>query len=322
MRGLRKVYPGNVGALDISFTVEHGEIFGLLGPNGSGKTTAVECVGGLRRRDAGSVDVLGLDPADGDVELRDVLGIQPQDSLLPDKLRVAEALELYAAFYRDPADPEDLMERLGLAHQRRSYFQALSGGQKQRLSVALALVGRPKVAILDELTTGLDPRARREVWGMLRELRDAGTTLLLVSHFMDEAEHLCDRVAVIDHGRVVALDSPEGLAARVATAQTVRFVPDRPVDFDALRALSSVRSVESVGSGLIVSGGEELITDVVLALDRQGARATGLRVEQSSLEDAFVRVVDEQDVDGAPDEQLARVAEGRSRVRGMRRPTR
>ncbi|MCZ0911001.1 ABC transporter ATP-binding protein [Gordonia amicalis] len=295
VRNLRKLYPGGVGVHDISFTVQKGEIFGLLGPNGCGKTTAVECIGGLRRRDAGAVDVVGFDPADSDVALRDVLGFQPQQSLMPDKMRVAEALSLYGAFYRDPADPDMLLHRLGLADHRRSYFEELSGGQKQRLSVALALIGRPRVAILDELTTGLDPRARREVWAMLTELRDDGMTLLLVSHFMDEAEHLCDRVAVIDRGRVIALDTPEGLASTVATAQTLHFVPSGAVDPDMLRALPSVSRVDTDGTRFVVVGGAEVITDVVLALDREGVRATRLRVEQSNLEDAFVTVVDEQE---------------------------
>lgn len=297
--GLRKVYPGNVGVIEVSFTVGHGEIFGLLGPNGSGKSTTVECVAGLRHRDAGRIDVLGFDPADHDPGLREVLGFQPQDAMLPDKLRVREALELYAAFYTHPADIDELLSRLGLAEHATAYFQALSGGQKQRLSVALALVGNPRVAILDELTTGLDPRARREVWAMVRDLRDRGTTVLLVSHFMEEAEQLCDRVAVIDRGRVVALDTPDGLAAGVNSLQRMRFVPSSPVDLDRLRAVDSVRSVSTDGQWLTISGTEDLITDVILALHELGVRATRLRVDQSTLEDAFVSVVDEQEAVGS-----------------------
>lgn len=296
VRHLRKVYPGDVGALDISFRVSEGEIFGLLGPNGSGKTTAVECIGGLRVRDGGDVDVLGYDPADDQTAMREVVGIQPQESLLPDKIRVVEALDLFAQFYRDPADAGMLLTRLGLDEVRDSYFHRLSGGQKQRLSVALALIGQPRLAILDELTTGLDPRARRAVWEVLRELRDRGTTILLVSHFMDEAQHLCDRVAVIDHGRVVALDTPDGLASRVSATQKLRFTPSAPIDVSVLRALPSVRSVTvDNGDHVEVVGGAEVVTDVVLALNDQGARAMRLRVDQAGLEDAFVAVVDRED---------------------------
>ncbi len=210
---LRKQYGERVAVADVSFAVEAGEIFGLLGPNGAGKTTAVECVAGLRVPDGGTVRVLGLDPHRDGAELHQRVGVQLQASELPERMRVGEALDLHCAFYRDPADPDRLLDLLGLTEQRGVAFKKLSGGQRQRLSIALALVGNPEVALLDELTTGLDPGARREAWALIRAIRDSGVTVLLVTHFMDEAQRLCDRVAVVDRGRVVALDSPAELTA-------------------------------------------------------------------------------------------------------------
>ena len=211
---LHKRYGDTVAVDDVSFTVERGEIFGILGPNGAGKTTTVECVEGLRRPDRGTISVLGLDPQRDGPELRQRLGAQLQATQLPDRIKVGEALELYASFYRRPADWRHLLDLLGLDGKRGTAFKKLSGGQKQRLSIALALVGNPEIAVLDELTTGLDPHARREVWRLIRDIRDRGVTVVLVTHFMEEAERLCDRVAVIDSGRVVVVDTPAGLVAR------------------------------------------------------------------------------------------------------------
>ena len=212
VRNLRKAYGDTVAVDDVSFTVQEGEIFGILGPNGAGKTTTVECVEGLRAADRGEISVLGLDPWRDRAELTQQLGVQLQDSQLPDRLKVAEALELYSSFYRAPADWGALLEVLGLADKAGTSFKKLSGGQKQRLSIALALVGNPRVAVLDELTTGLDPQARRDTWELIEAVRDRGVTIVLVSHFMEEAERLCDRVALIDSGRVVVTDTPAALA--------------------------------------------------------------------------------------------------------------
>ena len=208
VRHLYKRYGDTVAVDDVSFSVQPGEIFGILGPNGAGKTTTVECVEGLRAPDGGTISVLGLDPRRDRAELTQRVGVQLQDSQLPDRLRVAEALELYSAFYRTPADWRSLLEVLGLAAKARTPYGKLSGGQKQRLSIALALVGNPEVAVLDELTTGLDPQARRDTWELIEGVRDRGVTIVLVTHFMEEAERLCDRVALIDTGRVVAVDTP------------------------------------------------------------------------------------------------------------------
>jgi ABC-2 type transport system ATP-binding protein len=214
---LRKRYGDRVVVHDVSLTVEPGEIFGIIGPNGAGKTTTVESIAGLRRPDSGRILVAGLDPYDASQrdELRKLLGVQLQQAQLPDKLKVREAIELYASFYPEPADPAALLAELGLTEHGGTAYAKLSGGQKQRLSIALALVGRPRIAILDEVTTGLDPHARRETWRLIAGIRDRGVTVLLVTHYMDEAERLCDRIAVIDAGRVVGVDTPAGLISRV-----------------------------------------------------------------------------------------------------------
>jgi ABC-2 type transport system ATP-binding protein len=285
---LHKRYRDTVAVDDVSFAVESGEIFGILGPNGAGKTTTVECVGGLRRPDKGIVNVLGLDPRHDRDELRERVGIQLQESQLPDKLRVGEALDLYASFYRSPADPAELLDRLGLAGKRDTPYAKLSGGQKQRLSVALALVGTPRIAILDELTTGLDPNARREVWSLIEDVRDSGVTVLLVTHFMEEAERLCDRLAVIDKGRVVALDTPAGLAARTGGEQRVRFRATTPLDEALLTALPEVTDVRRDNDRFVVTGSGDVLTAVAALLARAGVIAEQLRVEQTTLDDAFV----------------------------------
>ncbi len=289
---LRKTYGEHVAVADVSFTVEEGEIVGILGPNGAGKTTTVECIEGLRSPDSGSVSVLGLDPRRDRAALRRVLGVQLQAGEMPERLRVAEAVELFAAFYDDPADPGELIERWGLAAKRDTAFKDLSGGQRQRLSIVLALVGRPRVAILDELTTGLDPQARRDTWAAIEQIRDEGVSVLLVTHIMEEAERLCDRVAVIDAGRVVALDSPAGLVAGLAAGQRLRFRPSEPIpgtDMDGiLRALPEVDAVTHHGTAIEVAGRGELLTAVTTALAQHGVIATGLRVEQARLDDAVL----------------------------------
>jgi len=295
VRGLRKVYGGRPVVDGVSFSVEDGEIFGILGPNGAGKTTTVESIAGLRRPDGGSISVAGLDPTKEDPAFREAVGVQLQEARLPEKQTVAEALELYSSFYAQPRDWRELAERLGLIEQRNTYFGRLSGGQKQRLSVALALIGNPRVAILDELTTGLDPAARREVWGLLEDLRGTGVTLLLVSHFMEEAERLCDRVIVIDHGRVIAADTPESLAAGVVADQRMSFVPSAAVDLSRLKDLPDVRTVASSGDRVVVTGTENVAAAVVIALHERGIQAFHLRVDQPNLDDAFIALTHHDD---------------------------
>jgi len=286
--GLHKEYGPKVAVDDVSFTVRAGEIFGILGPNGAGKTTTVECVVGLRKPDRGQVSVLGLDPQRDHGELRELVGVQLQDGQLPDKLRVKEALDLYASFYRRPADSGELIARLGLTDRRDTPFAKLSGGQKQRLSVALALIGTPKVAVLDELTTGLDPSARREVWGLISEIRDTGVTVVLVTHFMEEAERLCDRVAVIDNGRVIATDTPSGLASQAGGEQYIRFRASAPLDESLLAGLPEVSDVRRDGAQFTVTGNDEALQAVITVLIRLGVIAQHLRVDQANLDDAFI----------------------------------
>ncbi|MFC5182591.1 ABC transporter ATP-binding protein [Actinomadura harenae] len=290
VRNLHKRYRGKVAVEDVSFTVERGEIFGILGPNGAGKTTTVECVEGLRRPDRGTVSVLGFDPVRDAAEVRSRLGAQLQEARLPNRMRVREALDLYASFYPEPADSGELMDVLDLTAQRDTGFAKLSGGQQQRLSIALALIGDPEVAVLDELTTGLDPQARRDTWAMVERIRDRGVTVLLVTHFMEEAERLCDRLAVIDAGRVVAVDTPSGLVARVEPEGRirVRFRPSAPLPEALLRDLPEVRSVEWSGEQVRVTGTPEVLHAVTSVLARNQIIAADLRVEQTSLDDAFV----------------------------------
>ncbi|ATO13278.1 ABC transporter ATP-binding protein [Micromonospora sp. WMMA1998] len=285
---LHKRYGDTVAVDDVSFTVEQGEIFGVLGRNGAGKTTTVECVQGLRRADRGTVRVLGLDPVRDRTEVRQRVGAQLQESQLPDKLRVREALDLYRSFYRNRADIDELLADLGLAEQRDTAFHKLSGGQKQRLSVALALVGRPEIAILDELTTGLDPKGRRDTWDLVERIRDRGVTVVLVTHFMAEAERLCDRLAVIDAGRVVAIDTPSGLMSRVDGETRVHFRPVDRLDDAVLAALPEVTSVRRDGDEVTVTGPEEVLQAVLSALAERKIRYAGLRVDQPTLDDAFV----------------------------------
>ena len=280
---------GNHAAVDgVSFTVEEGEIFAILGPNGAGKTTTVESISGLRTPDSGSISVLGLDPRRDRDELRRVVGVQLQESELADHLRVWETLDLYASFYPAPRDWERLIEDLGLADKRNTAFRKLSGGQKQRLSIALALVGNPKIAILDELTTGLDPQARRDTWQLIEDVRAGGVTVVLVTHFMEEAERLADRIALIDEGRVVALDTPAGIVSRVDTEHRLRFRPSAPIDDALLTGLPEVRAVAREGSTIVVAGTGNLVQAVMTALARQQIVANELRIEQADLDDAFV----------------------------------
>jgi ABC-2 type transport system ATP-binding protein len=274
----------------VSLSVAEGEIFGILGPNGAGKTTAVECAIGLRAPDAGTVRLLGLDPRTHRDEVRQFTGVQLQASALPAKLRVGEILDMYRSFYRHPADMDELIEGLGLAAKRRAYYGSLSGGQRQRLSVALALIGRPKVAVLDEMTTGLDPQARRDTWDLIDGVRSSGVTILLVTHFMEEAERLCDRVALIRSGRVVALGTPDGLTARASGGKQVRFWPSAPFDDRLLLGLPEVARVERDGEHVTVTGSGELVNEVILALAATGVTAHDVQLDSSSLEDAFVRL--------------------------------
>ncbi|MEB8339302.1 ABC transporter ATP-binding protein [Streptomyces endophyticus] len=286
--GLRKTYAGRAVVDGVSFTVGEGEIFGILGPNGAGKTTTVECVEGLRAADEGRIRVAGLDPVRDHAQVTGILGAQLQESEIQPKLTVKEALELYSAFYPAPLDWRPLADRLRLTDKLGTRFAKLSGGQKQRLFIALALVGNPRVVVLDELTTGLDPRSRRDTWELIEEVRDTGVTVLLVTHFMEEAQRLCDRIAVIDQGRVAALDTPAGLISRAAGSTVISFTPSAPLDERALAGLPAVTSVDHKDGRTTLTGTDDTVTALLTLLARQHVTAHQLRVSDATLDDAFL----------------------------------
>lgn len=298
---LSKTYGATIAVADVSFAVRTGEIFGMVGPNGAGKTTTIECLEGLRRPDQGSVRVLGLDPVVQGRLLRPQLGVQLQQANLPERIKVWEALDLYASFYPHPLDWRSLIEQLGLAEKRNTIFHKLSGGQKQRLFIALALINDPQLVFLDELTTGLDPQARHASWDLVRSIRERGKTIFLTTHFMEEAERLCDRVAIMDHGRIVALDTPANLIRSLKAESRVLFSVDGAFAAAELSALPNVTRVETQGDKIIVYGSADdgngqapLVSAVINFLTAHGMRFNDLRTEQANLEDVFLALTGRQ----------------------------
>ncbi len=290
---LAKRYGDLQAVADVSFEVHAGEIFGILGPNGAGKTTSVECVQGLRTADAGRVEVLGLDPAAQASALRARIGAQLQESSLPQRLRVGEALALFSSFQTGGPSWRSVMHDWGLDAKEKAPFGSLSGGQRQRLLVALALVNDPEVVFLDEMTTGLDPAARRSTWELVERIRSRGTTLVLVTHFMDEAERLCDRLAVVTAGRVVAMGTPAELVAAHSDGVTVTFTAGA-ADLGFLDSVPGVRHVEVVGDRVLVHGGPAVPPHVGKALVDRGIAPTDMNVERASLEDVYLRLVEKE----------------------------
>jgi ABC-2 type transport system ATP-binding protein len=288
--GLRKTYGAVTAVDDVSFTVAEGEIFGILGPNGAGKTTAVECVAGLRVPDAGKVRVSGFDPIREHDDVRRLLGVQLQESDLQAKLTVQEALEMYSAFYAKPADWRPLVERLGIEKQLGQRFGKLSGGQKQRLFIALSLVGNPRVAVFDELTAALDPRARRETWELVRDINSSGVTVLLVTHFMEEARYLCDRVAVFDRGQVAALDTPGALIRNSDSSVVISFRPSKPLSDAGLESLPGAVSVAHERAKVVIKGNDDTVDAVTSMIARERITAQELRIVDATLDDAFLRI--------------------------------
>jgi ABC-2 type transport system ATP-binding protein len=281
---------GRLAAVDdVSLSIGEGEIFGIVGPNGAGKTTTVECIAGLRAPDSGSISVYGLSPLKDRDRIREFVGVQLQESALPPRMKVGEAVRLFASFYPHPLDADQLLDSLGIKESANSLFKDLSGGQKQRLSIALALVGNPRLAILDELTTGLDPEARREIWSLIERMRERGVTVILVTHFMDEAERLCDRLALINHGTVSALDTPEALASQAGGAR-VRFVPSQPVDDVTLRAIPGVDAIERKERYITLTGTGDLAGSLFNALSAIGVRVSEIEARSGNLEDAFIKL--------------------------------
>jgi ABC-2 type transport system ATP-binding protein len=289
VENLRKTYGTTVAVDDISFEVAEGEIFGLLGPNGAGKTTTVECLQALRQPDSGIMNILGLDPRRDAPTLRRQIGSQLQESALPDRLKVWEALDLFASVTPESLDWQILIEQWGLAEKRKSTFTSLSGGQRQRLFIALALVNNPRIVFLDEMTTGLDPAARRVAWGLIRSIRDRGGTVVLVTHFMDEAEKLCDRLAIVDRGKIAAMDTPQGLITKYASEVRVIFTTDRE-DLSWLDEVAQVKKVIRSGPRVEVEGGGPVLALVAASLVEHGITPADLRLEQPTLEDVFLKL--------------------------------
>ena len=286
---LRKVYGKVVAVNDISFEVQEGEIFGMVGPNGAGKTTTIECLESLRNPDSGKISVLGLNPRNDGYTLRERIGIQLQEATLYDRIRVWEALDLFASFYHHSIDWNSLLETLGLEDKRNSYINKLSGGQKQRLYIALALVNDPELIFLDELTSGLDPQARRMMWKLVQDIRNQGKTVFLTTHYMEEAEQLCNRVAIIDRGNIIALDTPENLIRSLGVDSRIIFSVKEPFEIEHLKKLKRVSRVECSNERVIVYGqGEKLVGEVVNMLTVDGVHFHDLRTEQPTLDDVFL----------------------------------
>jgi ABC-2 type transport system ATP-binding protein len=289
---LRKTYGATVAVDEVSFEVQEGEIFGMVGPNGAGKTTTIECIEGLRKPEQGTIRVLGVDPQRDSQTLRTRTGMQLQQSNLPERMKVWEALDLYSSFYPKAADWEELLKQLGLEEKRNATFSKLSGGQKQRLFIALALLPNPQLVFLDELTTGLDPQARHAIWDLVRDVRSKGKTILLTTHFMEEAERLCDRVAILDHGRIVALDTPAALIRNLGAEERVVFSVDGTLPAAFEKTLAVAARVEIQGERVVVHGKDgrkvPLVSEVVGQLTELGIQFHDLRTEQPTLEDVFL----------------------------------
>jgi ABC-2 type transport system ATP-binding protein len=289
VKNLQKTYRDINAVDDISFEVNEGEIFGMVGPNGAGKTTTIECIEGLRRADGGNVKLHGMDPYINRQAVARKIGIQLQESALPPRLRVGEALELFSSFYEHRANAEELLTRLGLTEKRTAAYSKLSGGQKQRLFIALALVNQPEMVFFDELTTGLDPQARRSMWDLVRQVRDNGCTVFLTTHFMEEAERLCDRVLIIDHGKIVALDTPESLIRSLGVEKRLVFTLPENQAVPPLADLPQVQRIERSGERFVVYGqGERFTSAVIDALEDAQVHFLDLRTEQPNLEDVFL----------------------------------
>jgi ABC-2 type transport system ATP-binding protein len=284
---------GDVQAVrGVSFTVEEGEVFGLLGPNGAGKTSTVEILEGLRDLDAGRVSVCGLDPQRDSQALKHEIGAALQSTSLPDKLRVMEALRLFAGFYKRRRNPEELLKRFGLEEKRNAFYSQLSGGQKQRLALAMALVNDPKVLFFDEPTAGLDPQVRREIYDIIEELKHEKKTIVMTTHYIEEAERLCDRVAIVDHGKVVALGTPRELKSRAGSATRIEVRLSKPETDAALKSLEGAADARVVDGTYVIHSNRppQTIVSLVKYLEAQGNELVSLEIASPSLEDVFIEM--------------------------------
>jgi ABC-2 type transport system ATP-binding protein len=288
---LKKRYGSTVAVSDVSLEVRRGEIFGLIGPNGAGKTTTMECVEGLRKWDSGTVSVLGLDPRKDVGALQERIGVQHQEAHLQKRVKVWEAIDLWSSLYAGVVDADALLDQLGLTEKRESWFMTLSGGQKQRLFVALALIHDPEIVFLDELTTGLDPQARRTIWDLVNGMRDRGKTVFLTTHLMEEAERLCDRVAIIERGEIIEMGKPEELVRRHCPQRSVVFSSRGEDVLQRLDRIGAGASVSRDGETYTISGiGDDFVTDVIHLIATEDIRVTGFRTELPNLEDVFLKL--------------------------------
>jgi ABC-2 type transport system ATP-binding protein len=290
--GIRKTYGRTVAIDEVSFEVNDGEIFGLIGPNGAGKTTTMECIEGIRTPDRGTISVLGLDPFRQVYKLQERIGVQLQQAQLQKRIKVWEAVDLWASLYRKKSiDGKRLLEQLGLADKRDAWFMNLSGGQKQRLFIALALINDPEVVFLDELTTGLDPQARRAIWDLVRGIRERGKTVFLTTHLMEEAERLCDRVAIIERGRIIDIDTPQRLVDRHCPERTVLLATNDLTAEERFRAIPRIESVVRSDTQFTIRGqGEDVVTEVIHCLSENRMRVTDFRMIVPNLEDVFLKL--------------------------------
>jgi len=289
---VRKTYGSMVAVDEVSFDVDEGEIFGLIGPNGAGKTTTMECIEGLRTPDRGIISVLGLNPFCDVYKLQHRIGVQLQQAQLQKRIKVWEAVDLWASLYQKKRiDGERLLEQLGLVDKRNAWFMNLSGGQKQRLFIALGLINDPEVLFLDELTTGLDPQSRRAIWDLVRSIRERGKTVFLTTHLMEEAERLCDRVAIIEHGRIIDIDKPENLVKRHCPERTVVLATDDSDAIQRFRAIPGVEAVSNSDSQFTIRGrGDNLVTEVIHCLSENQIRVRDFRTVLPNLEDVFLKL--------------------------------
>ena len=289
--GIRKTYGATVAVSDVSFEVGQGEIFGLIGPNGAGKTTTMECVEGVRRPDQGAISILGLDPFRDVYQLQNRIGVQLQQAQLQKRIKVWEAVDLWANLYIKALNGDRLLEQLGLANKRNAWFMTLSGGQKQRLFIALALINDPEVVFLDELTTGLDPQSRRAIWDLIRGMRERGKTVLITTHLMEEAERLCDRVAIIEHGKIIDIGTPQELVGRHCPTRTVVLATGNALAEEFLHTIPSVETVTRQDSRFTIQGrGDDFITEVIQCLSENRVRVTDFRTVLPNLEDVFLKL--------------------------------
>jgi len=289
---LTKSYGDLIAVNDVSFSVDEGEIFGLVGPNGAGKTTLIEMVESLRTPDSGSIRVLGLDPTREADNLQEKIGVQLQTTSIQPNIKVREALKLFASFYLQPlANPEELLKTLSLEDKANSRYKKLSGGQQQRVAIALALVNNPEVLFFDEITTGLDPQARRNMWELMENIRKEGKTVFLTTHYMEEAEKLCDRVGIIDYGKIIALDTPRGLIDNLGAESRVAFsVEGQDMDASIFEGIGTVSRVERVEDGFVLYTSDEnaALQELVRLADSRKFRLTSLRTESPNLDDVFL----------------------------------